>query len=130
MSRNRLGLGPTMNKVENIHWYLKENAKRHHTSKFDQIHDPTNPKPVLRRGQTFYMAIRLKDRDFDLEIDRLVLNFKFGSRPSVRRGTMAVIPVPTDSFDAPKDSFDAPKDDWDCKIETATNGKDLVLQMI
>ncbi|KAB7506349.1 Hemocyte protein-glutamine gamma-glutamyltransferase [Armadillidium nasatum] len=61
--------GATVNKVEKIHWYIKDNAKLHHTAKFDQIHDPTNPKPVLRRGQTFYVAIRLKDRDFDLEVD-------------------------------------------------------------
>ncbi|RXG50971.1 hypothetical protein Avbf_17269 [Armadillidium vulgare] len=68
------------------------------------------------------MAIRLKDRDFDLEVDRLVLNFKFGSRPSVTKGTMAVIPVLTTGFNGSQD-------DWDCKIDPGTDGKDLVLQV-
>ncbi|RXG56593.1 Hemocyte protein-glutamine gamma-glutamyltransferase, partial [Armadillidium vulgare] len=90
--------GPTVNKVEKIHWYIKDNAKLHHTAKFDQIHDPTNPQPVLRRGQTFYMAIRLKDRDFDLEVDRLVLNFKFGSRPSVTKRNHGSYPCPYNKF--------------------------------
>jgi len=111
-----------INRVERVHFYVKDNAKQHNTIKFDQIHDEVKPKPVLRRGQTFYVAMRFKERSFDVEKDRVVLNFKFGSKPAVPKGTMAVLPVLSRTFSRTKA-------DWDVRIDPGTRNRDLVLQV-
>uniref|UniRef100_A0A2P2HW15 protein-glutamine gamma-glutamyltransferase n=1 Tax=Hirondellea gigas TaxID=1518452 RepID=A0A2P2HW15_9CRUS len=111
-----------INRVDRIHFYIKDNAKQHNTIKFDQIHDEDSPKPVLRRGQTFYVAIRFKERNYDAEKDRVILNFLFGPRPSVTKSTLAVLPVVNRSFTRTKD-------EWDVRIDPGTRAKDLVLQV-
>jgi len=111
-----------INRVDRLHFYIRDNAKQHHTAKFDQVHDPHAPSPVLRRGQTFYVAVRLKTRDFDQTQDRLVLNFLFGPRPSVTKGTLAVLPVTSTTFTKTKD-------DWDVRLDPGTRGKDVVMQV-
>ncbi|XP_066948168.1 hemocyte protein-glutamine gamma-glutamyltransferase-like isoform X1 [Macrobrachium rosenbergii] len=108
-------------RVERIHWYIKDNARTHNTIKFDFIHDKKDPKPVLRRGQTFYLAIRFLN-DFDVAKHRVVLNFKFGPKAAVQKGTLAVVPVQNEKFTRTKD-------DWDCRIDPGTRGKDLVVQV-
>lgn len=108
-------------KIELVHWYIKDNARTHNTLKFDLIHDKKDPKPVIRRGQPFYLAIRFHN-DFDVAKDRVVLNFKFGPKASVHKGTLAVVPVINEKFTRTKD-------DWDCRIDPGTRGKDLVLQV-
>jgi len=110
-----------LNKVERVHWYIKDNARNHNTLKYDLIHDK-EPKPVLRRGQAFYIACRMRERDFDVTKDRVVLNFKFGAKPSVQKGTMAVVPVKNEKFTLTKD-------DWDVRIDSGSRGKDLVMQV-
>lgn len=109
------------NKVDRLHWYIKDNAKTHRTIKYDLVHDTKDPKPVLRRGQAFYLAIRFHN-DFDIAKDRVVLNFKFGAKPAVQKGTMAVVTVENDKFTKTKN-------DWDCRIDPGSRGKDLVLQI-
>lgn len=109
------------NKVDRVHWYIKQNAKNHKTAKYDLVHDTENPKPVLRRGQPFYLAVRFQE-NFDVAKDRVVLNFKFGHKPSVSKGTMGVVMVKNDKFTLTKD-------DWDCRIDPGTRGKDLVVQV-
>ncbi|XP_037801812.1 hemocyte protein-glutamine gamma-glutamyltransferase-like isoform X1 [Penaeus monodon] len=109
------------NNVDRAHWYIKDNAKNHKTIKYDLVHDETDPKPVLRRGQTFYLALRFKE-NFDVKKDRVLLNFNFGHKPSVQKATKAVIPVQNDKFTKTKD-------DWDCRIDPGTRGRDLVLQV-
>lgn len=64
-------------KVDRVHWYIKDNAKNHNTIKYDLVHDNSEPRPVLRRGLTFYLAIRFQS-DYDVTRDRVILNFKFG----------------------------------------------------
>ncbi|KAK7079820.1 hypothetical protein SK128_021525 [Halocaridina rubra] len=107
--------------VERTHWYIKDNAKSHNTIKFDLVHDKKEPKPILRRGQTFYLAIRFH-KDFDVDKDRVVLNFKFGPKPSVQKGTLAVVSIQNQKFTKTKD-------DWDCRIDAGARGKDLVVQV-
>lgn len=111
-----------LNKVDRVNWYIKENGRSHKTIKYDLVHDLKEPKPVLRRGQVFRMAITFKDRDYNYERDRIALIFKFGAKPSVQKGTMAVISVKNDKFTKTKD-------DWDVKTETESSGKDLVLKV-
>ncbi|CAL4121093.1 unnamed protein product, partial [Meganyctiphanes norvegica] len=114
-------VSPNLNKVDRVHWYIRGNAKTHNTMKYDLVHDKKEQKPVMRRGQDFYLALRFRDRDFDIKRDRVVLNFKFGAKPSVHKGTMAVIPIWCDKFTRSKD-------DWDVRIDSGSRGKDLVLQ--
>ncbi|XP_045106516.1 hemocyte protein-glutamine gamma-glutamyltransferase-like [Portunus trituberculatus] len=109
------------NKVDRVHWYIKDNAKNHKTKKYEMVHDKEKPKPVLRRGQLFYLAIRFHET-FDQAKDRVVLNFRFGHKPSVSKGTMGVVMVNSDKLTRTKD-------EWDCRIDPGTRGKDLVVQV-
>lgn len=45
-----------------------------------------------------------------------------GHKPSVQKGTKAIIPVENDKFTKTKD-------DWDCRIDPGTRARDLVLQV-
>ncbi|XP_076069414.1 hemocyte protein-glutamine gamma-glutamyltransferase-like isoform X2 [Oratosquilla oratoria] len=110
-----------VNKIERTHWYIKDNARTHNTIKFDLVHDK-DPKPILRRGQPFYLAIRFRDRDYDSTKDRVILNFKFGPKPSVTKGTAVVLPIENEKFTRTKD-------DWDVRVDPGSRGKDLVLQV-
>jgi len=111
-----------LNKAERVNWYIKENGRSHKTIKYDLVHDQKESKPVLRRGQVFRMSISFRDRDFNVERDRCALIFKFGAKPSVQKGTMAVVAIKNDKFTKTKD-------DWDVKIETESAGKELILKV-
>lgn len=63
--------------VDNVHMYPMENAVQHHTDFYEIVHrDPATP--VLRRGQSFYIAIRFKNRSFHENSDVLRLIFNYG----------------------------------------------------
>ncbi|EGI63125.1 Hemocyte protein-glutamine gamma-glutamyltransferase [Acromyrmex echinatior] len=63
--------------IEAVYLYEKENDEAHHTI------------PVLRRGQTFHMALRF-NREYVDETDIVRLLFSFGPNPNVVRGTRGV----------------------------------------
>ncbi|CAL4121087.1 unnamed protein product, partial [Meganyctiphanes norvegica] len=111
-----------VNKVDRVHWYFKGNARTHNTIRYDLIHDQKEAKPILRRGQEFYVALRFRDRDFDVKRDRICLHFRFGPKPCVQKGTLAVITVWNDKFTRSKY-------DWDVRIDSGSRGKDLVMQV-
>ncbi|XP_016912999.1 hemocyte protein-glutamine gamma-glutamyltransferase [Apis cerana] len=74
--------------VEMVYLYEKENAKLHHTINYELVHlDP--PAAVLRRGQSFHIALRF-NREYVDEIDIVRLLFSFGPNPNVLRGTRGV----------------------------------------
>ncbi|KYN29601.1 Hemocyte protein-glutamine gamma-glutamyltransferase [Trachymyrmex cornetzi] len=74
--------------IEAVHLYEKENAETHRTFNFEMVHqDPAIP--VLRRGQTFHMALRF-NREYVDETDIVRLLFSFGPNPNVLRGTRGV----------------------------------------
>lgn len=74
--------------VETIYMYEAENARNHHTDNFELVHfDP--PSAVLRRGQTFNIALRF-NRDYIDETDIVRLLFSFGPNPSAMRGTRGI----------------------------------------
>lgn len=74
--------------VEMVYLYEKENAKLHHTINYELVHlDP--PAAVLRRGQSFHIALRF-NREYIDEIDIVRLLFSFGPNPNVLRGTRGV----------------------------------------
>ena len=63
--------------VEKVFLYPKENAKNHHTEKYELVTDQNIP--VLRRATTFRLAIKTKLRGIDLEEKDVVnLVFEFG----------------------------------------------------
>lgn len=63
-------------KVEQTEFYALDNAKEHHTDQFEIVQD-LPPTPVLRRGQTFYFAVRF-DREINPVEDVIRLVFNFG----------------------------------------------------
>ena len=62
--------------VELVELYAKENASNHRTDRYELVSDQDTP--VLRRAQTFYMAVRAKKQQFDLRKDRIKVCFQFG----------------------------------------------------
>lgn len=74
--------------VEEVYFYPKENAKTHHTFNYELVHlDP--PTAVLRRGETFSVALRF-NRQYVDETDIVRLLFNFGPNPNIIRGTRGV----------------------------------------
>lgn len=77
-------------KVGEVHWYVKDNAANHRTSKFELIERNT---PILRRGQTFFLAVRISGRLYREGHDDLTLVFNFGPHPSPIEGTQQILKV-------------------------------------
>lgn len=63
--------------IDLAYFYPKDNAVRHHTDKFELIHDEI-PVPILRRGQKFTIAVRFKERNFDENLDLVRFVFSYG----------------------------------------------------
>lgn len=68
--------GPAPNEVEFVELYAKENAKVHHTINYEIV-DNIKPALVLRRGDPFYIGVRL-NRPYDQYRDKIRLEFMFG----------------------------------------------------
>lgn len=62
--------------VELTELYARDNAKEHHTERFELVLD-NPPTAIFRRGCPFYFAIRF-DRPFENNKDLLRLVFDFG----------------------------------------------------
>lgn len=63
-------------KVELVHLYPLENAKQHHTDKFEVVHNKP-ATPVVRRGQAFFAALRFKERVYNDFTDVVSLVFNY-----------------------------------------------------
>lgn len=84
--------------IEGVYMFEKENAIQHHTHTFELVqHMDNNPTAVLRRGQTFNMALRL-NRDYIDETDIVRLLFSFGPNPNVLRGTKGINTINGDAY--------------------------------
>lgn len=106
--------------VESVHMYEKENATAHHTCTFELVHlEP--PSPVLRRGQTFNVALRF-DREYAEDTDIVRLLFSFGDRPNSLRGTHAVNTVNN------RDEYLSDLEAWGVRLISA-DGNDLSLEV-
>ncbi|XP_059353228.1 hemocyte protein-glutamine gamma-glutamyltransferase-like isoform X1 [Daphnia carinata] len=66
---------------------------------------------VLRRGQPFFMAVRMKDRNFDPRRDILRASFSFGPNPQVTKGTKVVLP-----FRVTQRDFSRAPQKWDMRL--------------
>lgn len=66
---------------------------------------------VLRRGQPFFMAVRMKDRSFDPRRDIMRVVFTFGPNPQVTKGTKVVLP-----FRMNQREFTRAPQKWDLRL--------------
>ncbi|XP_045490799.1 hemocyte protein-glutamine gamma-glutamyltransferase-like [Colias croceus] len=79
-------------KVELTEFYSRDNAKEHHTERYDLVNDNIFPNPILRRGQKFLFAVRF-DRLSDKQQDIIHVVLCCGPKPSVTKGTRVILPV-------------------------------------
>jgi hypothetical protein len=63
--------------VTSVHLYPLENAKLHHTDRFEVLHRE-NPTVVLRRAQPFHVVIGFSGRSYDPKKDVVQLVFGYG----------------------------------------------------
>ena len=59
--------------------YSRDNAREHRTDRYELVRDNAL-SCVLRRGQPFFMALRMRDRNFDARRDVLRVSFSFGKK--------------------------------------------------
>lgn len=83
--------------VSTIYLYPEQNAQRHHTDNFELVQLEKHPIPVIRRGQSFNVAVRFIERDFVLGKDTLKVMLSLGNKPNTIKGTKGVIFVSTDA---------------------------------
>lgn len=124
-------------------FYCQENAKESHTDMYDLISSEAS-FPILRRGCTFYFAIRF-ERDYVPTQDVVRVRFAIGPKPNVVKGTRVILPVNPKKKHLPNDpniwsiclnrvdgdtiqvqvhvSAQAPVGIWKCSIQTNIAGQ-------
>lgn len=106
--------------VDMVHLYEKENAKAHHTISYELVHlEPATP--VLRRGQSFYVALRF-NREYVAETDIVRLLFSFGPNPNVLRGTRGINTITN------RDNYLTDLEAWGVRL-VGVNGVDLTAEV-
>ncbi|KAI9551380.1 hypothetical protein GHT06_021713 [Daphnia sinensis] len=80
-------------------------------SSMDYRSSSSSSTTVLRRGQPFFMAVRMKDRNFDPRRDILRASFSFGPNPQVTKGTKVVLP-----FRVAQREFSRAPQKWDMRV--------------
>jgi len=90
--------------IDGIHFYPEENGKNHKTSKFQLVERGVC---VLRRGQSFFFALKTPERRFDENIDMVRIAFNFGSSPSTVQGTQYVVRLSKDGFPKENNTWSA-----------------------
>ncbi|KAK4036206.1 hemocyte protein-glutamine gamma-glutamyltransferase [Daphnia magna] len=80
-------------------------------SSMDYRSSSSSSTTVLRRGQPFFMAVRMKDRNFDPRRDILRASFSFGPNPQVTKGTKVVLP-----FRVTQREFSRAPQKWDMRV--------------
>ncbi|XP_076067754.1 hemocyte protein-glutamine gamma-glutamyltransferase-like [Oratosquilla oratoria] len=108
-------------RIETVDLLAQENGKDHKTIMYEVVQED-NPSPIFRRGQTFYMTLTTKEREFDTSRDLLYVNFYFGPNPSVPKRTRIVLPVTTQK------EFSRAPQRWDVRIHNQ-DAKTLTLQV-
>ncbi|KAM3960323.1 hemocyte protein-glutamine gamma-glutamyltransferase [Aphomia sociella] len=68
--------------VDIVHFYPKENAQPHNTSKYEVVNDENPTATIVRRGQPFNGVVRF-NRPYDEEIDLVQLVFTLGDKPQM-----------------------------------------------
>lgn len=81
--------------ISSIYLYPEQNGVRHNTNQFEIVQF-SPPVPVIRRGQSFNVAVRFTERDFDNKRDGLKVILSLGPKANTMKGTKGVIFVSTD----------------------------------
>ncbi|GFY71507.1 hemocyte protein-glutamine gamma-glutamyltransferase, partial [Trichonephila inaurata madagascariensis] len=92
-------VGPQPISVQGVELYPRENAKLHNTNLYELL-DGKDSSLIIRRGQTFYMAIRFK-KTFNPVLDSVL--------PSMQKGNLISLPITNQS------SFTREKSMWDVR---------------
>ena len=74
--------------IEGVDWLCLDNGAKHKTSQYELVSQ--KKACIVRRGDIFNLALRCRDRAFDINKDRISLTFEFGNNPSIVKGTKAV----------------------------------------
>lgn len=96
-------------KVDAVEVYAKDNAKHHHTEMFDNL-ELSDPPLIIRRGQSFFLAIRFK-REYQPGTDEVHIDFSIGPNPEISKGTFMSLRVPDTKGD-----FSQPPQSWDVRL--------------
>jgi hypothetical protein len=91
-------------RVSGVYFYPEQNAKSHRTSKFELVGKGNS---VLRRGQSFFLALKTPVRPFDESRDIVKLTFNFGPRPSPLIATQFNLKAERKPFDRNETSWAA-----------------------
>jgi len=121
-SYNMSQISDDVHRVETVDFRAKENSKEHRTFDYELVRDIEAPSPVYRRGQTFFMDISLRDREFDDTRDIMHLNFYFGPNPSVPKHTRVALPIVAGT------EFHRIPFQWDARI-TRQDGKNMTIEV-
>ncbi|XP_033364165.1 hemocyte protein-glutamine gamma-glutamyltransferase-like [Bombus vosnesenskii] len=106
--------------VDMVYLYEKENAKAHRTISYESVHlEPATP--VLRRGQSFHVALRF-NREYVAETDIVRLLFSFGPNPNVLRGTRGINTITN------RDNYLTDLEAWGVRL-VGVNGVDLTAEV-
>lgn len=82
--------------IQSIYLYPTQNATRHQTDRYEVVQFES-PIPVIRRGQSFNVAVRFTERDFVLKSDNLKVVLNLGEKANTLKGTKGVIFVSEDA---------------------------------
>lgn len=65
--------------IKSVDIKIAENAKAHHTDKFDLVKREKDPRLVIRRGQGFFISITLS-RNYDSNRDAISFIFTLAGK--------------------------------------------------
>ncbi len=112
MSMSNMPLSPMMDH--------RDQHQQHNAMGNNQLYRSTT---VLRRGQPFFMAVRMRDRNFDARRDILRVSFNFGPSPQVTKGTRVVLP-----FRMTQREFTRAPQKWDIRLHQQ-DGMNITFQV-
>jgi len=115
------------NEIAFVDLRIKENSIQHHTILYEQIDhinplNPTGPSIVLRRGEYFNIILHLR-HNYNKQTDKIRLEFSYGPRPQVGKGTLIYLPITKD-----RDSFGRDPSKWDARV-VRVDGNQLSVQI-
>lgn len=84
--------------IQSIYAYPTQNGSRHLTDRYEivQVEPSCNAIPVIRRGQSFNIAVRFIERNFVPGQDSLKVILNLGDKAHTLKGTKGVMFVSTD----------------------------------
>lgn len=99
--------------VSSVDYQTKLNRKSHNTDEFEKTGN------IFRRGQAFVIKLNF-DREITPDVDDIILQFTYGSRPQESKGTVIRIPLDLKSSSRSSDTTET----WSAEVKV-TGGKSL-----